>query len=248
MCSRFTVDDELYDEIRGIAEPWDEVPKNEADLVRISTGGKSERGVGAGEGERGGDAGDDGPRERGGSGRVEVGPADAPIVVFGAGGGLRWKNMKWGFSYDGGAGGRSGLVINARSETLFQRKMFRDSAAKRRCVIPARSFFEWDKDRKKVEFFNNDGSVIYLAGIYRDIENGGDFVVITRDADSSVGPVHDRMPLVMTQSMIDEWVNDEESAERCIASGVGGFSVSGDESDEAGQIDMFSEILQQGEK
>ncbi|MGN0709419.1 MAG: SOS response-associated peptidase, partial [Anaerovoracaceae bacterium] len=166
----------------------------------------------------------------------------APIVVFGGvGGGLRWKNMKWGFSYDGGAGGRSGLVINARSETIFQKKMFRESALERRCVIPARSFYEWDRDRKKVEFSNADGSVIFLAGLYRDIESGGDFVVITRDADSSVSPVHDRMPLVITRDMIDEWVSDTEKTDECIAAACGGFS--GSRGDETGQIDMFSELL-----
>ena len=70
--------------------------------------------------------------------------------------------MQWGFpQYQ-----KKGLLINARAETALERKSFRDSVLHRRCVIPARHFYEWDSDKNKVTFFRKDAAVVYMAGFY----------------------------------------------------------------------------------
>ena len=52
--------------------------------------------------------------------------------------------MAWGFPrFDG-----KGLLINARAESAMERKTFRNSVQHRRCIIPAKSFYEWDKAKK----------------------------------------------------------------------------------------------------
>ena len=56
---------------------------------------------------------------------------------------LMAEEMSWGFpQYQ-----KKGLLINARAETALERKMFRDSVLHRRCIIPAKQFYEWDQGR-----------------------------------------------------------------------------------------------------
>ena len=63
------------------------------------------------------------------------------------------EEMSWGFpQYQ-----KKGLLINARAETALERKMFRDSVLHRRCIIPAKQFYEWDQGRlgyMKTVFWN----------------------------------------------------------------------------------------------
>ena len=61
---------------------------------------------------------------------------------------LELNEMHWGFpQYQ-----KKGLLINARAETALERRTFRESVLHRRCVIPARQFYEWDLDKNKVTF------------------------------------------------------------------------------------------------
>ena len=75
---------------------------------------------------------------------------------------LELTEMHWGFpQYQ-----KKGLLINARAETALERKTFRESVLHRRCVIPARHFYEWDFDKNKVTFFREDRPVLFMAGFY----------------------------------------------------------------------------------
>lgn len=68
--------------------------------------------------------------------------------------------MNWGFPGSG-----SKLIINAWAETLLERPLFRDSALHRLCVVPTRSFCEWNSKKEKATFSRPDHSVLYIAGI-----------------------------------------------------------------------------------
>ena len=120
--------------------------------------------------------------------------------------------LTWGFP---GRGGK--LIINARAESITERPTFADSVRERRCVMPAAGFYEWDGNRQKVSFTLPERPVLYLAGIWRTYE-GKDgpeqrFVVITREANESMRPVHDRMPLMIAAKDVREWVCRPERAE-----------------------------------
>ena len=57
--------------------------------------------------------------------------------------GFELKEMNWGFpQYQ-----KKGLLINARAETALERRTFCDSVRHRRCIIPAKHFYEWDSDK-----------------------------------------------------------------------------------------------------
>ena len=113
--------------------------------------------------------------------------------------------MAWGFpQYQ-----KKGLLINARAETVLERKMFRDSALHRRCIIPAKHFYEWDADKNKVTFLMEDQSAIFMAGFYNRFQDEDRFIILTTQANESVSPVHHRMPLILDRNELENWVYDD---------------------------------------
>ncbi|MCR5813530.1 MAG: SOS response-associated peptidase [Desulfovibrio sp.] len=86
--------------------------------------------------------------------RGDVHPGDyAPAII------AREANpvvarLRWGI-----ASKYKSLVINARSETLWDKPMFRESIVKRRCVLPADCFFEWDANKRRSSFWPSERSL-----------------------------------------------------------------------------------------
>lgn len=116
--------------------------------------------------------------------------------------------LQWGFpGFDKGK-----LLINARAESVKDRPTFADSFAQRRCALPAAGFYEWDKKKEKVIFTLPDKPILYLAGIYRPYGPETRFIVLTREANASMEPVHDRMPLILSREEIGPWVSDLSEA------------------------------------
>ena len=116
--------------------------------------------------------------------------------------------LKWGFpGFDKGK-----LLINARAESVKTKSTFADSFASRRCVLPAAGFYEWDRKKEKVTFRLGDKPILYLAGIYRPYGAEKRFVVLTREANDSMRPVHDRMPLILSKEEVRPWVGNMEEA------------------------------------
>ena len=125
-----------------------------------------------------------------------------------SGSGVRMEPLLWGFpGFDKGR-----LLINARAESVKDRPTFADSFAGRRCALPAAGFYEWDKKKEKVIFTLPDRPILYLAGIYRPYGAENRFVVLTREANASMEPVHDRMPLILSGEEVLPWVSDAAKA------------------------------------
>lgn len=113
--------------------------------------------------------------------------------------------LKWGFPNFK----NKGVIINARSETAFEKPMFRTSLTSRRCIIPANGFYEWNADKNKIYFTPQSEKVMYMAGIYNLYENEARFVILTTAANTSIEDVHDRMPLLLTENQIEQWIFDD---------------------------------------
>ncbi len=120
--------------------------------------------------------------------------------------------MRWGFVQPTGRG----LLINARAETALQRPMFCEGVLHRRCVIPARHFYEWDAEKEKVTFSNGDGKTLFLAGIYSRSGEEDCFVILTTQANASVRAVHPRMPLVLRENEWQDWIYDDHFMRRAL--------------------------------
>lgn len=110
----------------------------------------------------------------------------------------------WGFpKYE-----QKGVIINARSETAFEKRTFRDSLLNRRCIIPSTGFYEWDSEKHKFQFRMEGTNALYMAGLYMYYQEEMRFVILTTEANESMKEVHTRMPLVIPKKEIDTWLLD----------------------------------------
>lgn len=135
----------------------------------------------------------------------DIYPSQTATVLTGNLQRLSARTMYWGFpQYN-----RKGLLINARAETVLEKKTFRDSVLHRRCVIPAKQFYEWDAEKNKVTFFRNDAPVLFMAGFYNRFQEEDHFIILTTAANASVHPVHDRMPLLLEAEELEEWIYED---------------------------------------
>ncbi|KNY30268.1 protein of unknown function DUF159 [Pseudobacteroides cellulosolvens ATCC 35603 = DSM 2933] len=110
----------------------------------------------------------------------------------------------------------SGVIINARAETVAEKPMFRRSFASKRCLVPANGYYEWltheNKTKTKYLIKVKDKSIFYMAGLY-DIFNdtGGKpyaaIAIITTEANSDVSFIHDRMPVILNDESIKVWLD-----------------------------------------
>lgn len=110
----------------------------------------------------------------------------------------------WGFpKFD-----KKGVIINARSETAFEKKTFRNSLLERRCIIPSTGFYEWDSQKQKYLFRVEDSNTLYMAGLYSYYGDEMRYVILTTQANESIQDVHHRMPLVIPKEDIEAWICD----------------------------------------
>ena len=119
----------------------------------------------------------------------------------------RWQ--RWGFP---GFNGRQ-FIFNARSESALEKKMFKESAKHRRVVVPAAWFYEWNRNKEKNIFYREKQPVLYMAGLYNRYQNEDRFVILTTVANESMKPVHDRMPLLLEQDEIEQWLLEDNLTE-----------------------------------
>lgn len=143
----------------------------------------------------------------------DICPSQEALVMLSREGKLCADSMEWGFP---GFSGK-GLLINARAESVLQKPTFQESVKHRRCVIPAKGFYEWNKSREKFTFEHPASPVLYMAGCYECRENRERFVILTTKANASMERVHDRMPLLLEADEIRDWLLDEEAARQLLA-------------------------------
>ena len=134
----------------------------------------------------------------------DIHPSESAPVVLEQNDKLSVRMMNWGFPQQQ----NTGLLINARAETVTEKRMF-SSIYSRRCVIPAKHYYEWDADKNKATFSREDQRTLYMSGFY-NLLNGQDcFIVITTAANESVKSVHDRMPLILSEDEVEDWIMED---------------------------------------
>ena len=110
-------------------------------------------------------------------------------------------------------------LINARVETVASKPAFRKALLRRRCIIPADAFYEWQRrgERSKQPFAirRRDGEPLAFAGLWElwRAEDDADgpllrtCTIITTPANDAIAPLHDRMPAVLPQQAWAEWLD-----------------------------------------
>jgi putative SOS response-associated peptidase YedK len=157
-----------------------------------------------------------------------VAPTDpVPIVRMSRSAGARvLTRVKWGlvpaYAKDTRGGAR---MINARAETVTKSGAFAPSFAKRRCLVPADGWYEWQrrgpKDKQPYFMTDPDGDVLAFAGLWAVWGRGDDRVlsccILTAAALGDLTLIHDRMPLVLARDAWDAWLTAEPAdAERLL--------------------------------
>lgn len=139
----------------------------------------------------------------------DVFPAQNATIIKGQEHHLAAEQMRWGFpGFEKGK-----LLINARAESALERRAFRDSIQNRRCIIPARGFYEWNKSKEKFSYERKDAPILFMAGCYNKYQDQERFVILTTEANPSVAPVHNRMPLIVELEELKDWVLDDRATE-----------------------------------
>lgn len=134
---------------------------------------------------------------------------DAAVVIRDAAGGIKLSKIKWGYSGING----SGIIINARAESVLDKKMFVGGIRCRRAVIPAGYFYEWSRNKEKNIFRRKDRDTVYMAGFYDLTDIGERFIIITTQANASMIKIHDRMPLILEKGQIKDWLIDDTAVD-----------------------------------
>lgn len=138
----------------------------------------------------------------------EIYPTNLVPILRATSGRVLYFPAKWG--YPGVT--RSGVVINARAETVADKPMFTESMRCRRCVIPTTGYYEWSADGRKYRFNTSGTPMLYLAGLYTPCLDYTRFVVLTTEANASVREVHHRMPVVLRRDEVFSWMTDVHAA------------------------------------
>lgn len=106
-------------------------------------------------------------------------------------------------------------LINARAETLSSKPSFRACLEKRRCLVLADGFYEWQgkgRSKKPYRFQRHDGEPFAFAGLWDTWRSPSGEVlqsctIITTAADKLVAPVHQRMPVVLPAELEPVWLD-----------------------------------------
>lgn len=110
------------------------------------------------------------------------------------------------------------LIFNARSESALEKRLFREGIIHRRTVVPATWFYEWNKNKEKSTFYIEETPILFMAGIYNRYPEGDRFTILTTQANASMEPVHNRMPLILTLEQVYEWLLEERTVEALLKS------------------------------
>jgi putative SOS response-associated peptidase YedK len=110
-------------------------------------------------------------------------------------------------------------TINAKAETLMEKPMWRGPFTKRRCLIPADGYYEWQKIDAKTKqpwhYAAEQRRAVRLCGLLGQVEgadgNASDsFSIITTDASELANRVHDRMPVILKPQDYARWLEPGE--------------------------------------
>ena len=110
------------------------------------------------------------------------------------------------------------LLINARGELVIDKPAFRAAMKRRRCLVPADGFYEWQAggSRKQPYFIRlKSGQPMAFAGLWEcwTGPNGEELetaAIVTTEANRALGHIHDRMPVILAPDAFDLWLNCAE--------------------------------------
>src|SRR4051794_17072466 len=155
--------------------------------------------------------------------RYNVAPTQPIPVVMLENGGRHFRLMRWGLVPSWVKDPRKfSLLINARAETVREKPAFKNAVRRRRCLIPADGYYEWQVsgERKRPHFiYRSDERPIGLAGLAETWigPNGEELdtvAIVTAPAGPDLAVLHHRVPVTIAPGDFDRWLDcSDDSAE-----------------------------------
>jgi putative SOS response-associated peptidase YedK len=156
--------------------------------------------------------------------RFNVAPTQTVPVVVELDGQRVVNGFRWGlipsWAKEASIGSK---MINARSETIAEKPSFRNAFKRRRCIVPANGFYEWQKTatgpKQPYLFFPREREMFAFAGLWEEWldKDSGELVetctIITTSANETMAPFHDRMPVILENKDFAQWLdgNDQDT-------------------------------------
>lgn len=144
--------------------------------------------------------------------RFNIAPTQRIPVVTGMDKGIE---MRWGLVPAWAKG--SQILINARRETIREKRSFKKSFAERRCLVPADGFYEWTKATKRPHLFTVGDGEPFAIGAFWDEQRDGEEMprccLLTTEANAVLEPIHDRMPVIVRKVDWEQWMEPGELAD-----------------------------------
>ncbi len=154
--------------------------------------------------------------------RFNVAPTQPALTLTGSGaapGSHRVVHeMRWGLVPGWAADpSTASKRINARAETLVEKPSFRNLVPRRRCVVVADGFFEWQRSAAGAQpyYIHTPGrALLPMAGLWDRWKGpGGEvlttFTIVTTAASNGISWLHDRMPAILERGELDGWLDTE---------------------------------------
>lgn len=161
--------------------------------------------------------------------RYNVAPGDEVLAAIAEDEGLVGVRLRWGLVPHWAGDGKSGSsMINARAETVRSKPAFRAAFARRRCLIIADGFYEWQRQERALRapkqaywITRADGAPFAFAGLWASARTSeGETLrtcaIVTTSANRAVEPIHDRMPVILSADDEAAWLAPTSNAEHLV--------------------------------
>jgi putative SOS response-associated peptidase YedK len=108
-------------------------------------------------------------------------------------------------------------TINARSESVFESRLYRNLVIRQRCIVPLSGFYEWKrtgKERRPFRIYLRDEQIMSVAGVWDTWRPGSQeerrsFSILTTTANAFMQKIHDRMPVILSRSDEGAWLDPD---------------------------------------
>lgn len=113
-------------------------------------------------------------------------------------------------------------IINARSETADEKRVFERAWESRPCLVLSSGFYEWRSpnggSKQPYRVYREDGPAFAMAGLWDVWEGNGDTIscvtILTTEPNEMMKPIHDRMPVVLPEDVESKWLTSGPDARK----------------------------------
>ncbi|CCV66445.1 conserved hypothetical protein (DUF159) [Paracholeplasma brassicae] len=107
-------------------------------------------------------------------------------------------------------------LLNARSETIYEKHAFSLLITKKRCLIISDGYYEWDSNRQPYYFLTQEKEPLVYAGIYQshkgiDGKLIHEMAILTKEATDDLKHIHQRMPLILSKAQQIQYLENPTS-------------------------------------